>query len=46
MTLLFFALSGLDLLNALDSIIPANQRQEIIDWIFAQQVLPDRKDPS
>lgn len=44
MTLLFFGLSGLDVLNALDS-IPAEEKQEIVEWIYAMQVLPDKDDP-
>ena len=43
MTLLFFALSGLDVLDSLD--IVADQRSEYIEWIYAQQILPDHKDP-
>jgi len=41
MTIAFFALSGLDLLNALDKI--ENERQSIIDWIYSLQVLPDQQ---
>lgn len=39
MTIAFFALSGLDLLNALDVI--EKDRQNIIDWIYSLQVLPN-----
>jgi len=39
MTILFFALSGLDLLNALDKI--ENDKNKIIDWIYSLQILPD-----
>ncbi len=39
MTLLFFSLSGLDVLDAID-LSPA-RKSEIIDWIYAQQILPD-----
>lgn len=37
MTIAFFCVAGLDVLGALDSV----NRQEIIDWVYAQQVLPD-----
>ena len=40
MTLAFFGLSGLDLLGALDENISAQRKQEIIDWIYSQQILP------
>lgn len=39
MTLAFFGVSGLDVLGGLDS-ISAKQKKEIIDWIYAQQILP------
>lgn len=39
MTLLFFCLSGLDVLNSLD--LTESKKKEIIDWIYAQQILPD-----
>ncbi len=45
MTLLYFALSGLDLLNTLDSTVLEDERRQIVDWIYAQQVLPDRSAP-
>lgn len=41
MTILFFGVCGLDILNALDTIQP-NERDQIIEWIYAQQVLPDK----
>eukprot|EP00058_Branchiostoma_floridae_P024457 XP_002609947.1 hypothetical protein BRAFLDRAFT_124378 [Branchiostoma floridae] len=40
LTVAFFALSGLDLLGALETI----NKQEIIDWIYSLQVLPDKDD--
>ncbi|XP_037793002.1 geranylgeranyl transferase type-1 subunit beta-like [Penaeus monodon] len=43
MTVLFFTLSGLDLLNALDEIDDA-ERKHIIDWIYSLQILPEDKD--
>ena len=43
MTLLFFCLSGLDVLNSLETV--NDRRAEIIDWIYAQQILPDATDP-
>ena len=39
MTLLFFSLSGLDVLDSLN--FPLAKKSEIIDWIYAQQVIPD-----
>ncbi len=45
MTILMFGLSGLDLLSALDTVVPDSYKQEIIEWIYAQQVLPDRSNP-
>lgn len=41
MTLLFFGVCGLDILNSLDAIRPY-ERDQIIDWIYAQQILPHR----
>ena len=42
MTLLFFSLSGLDVLDSLD--LTPTRKLEIIDWIYAQQVFPDPSD--
>ena len=39
MTLLFFSLSGLDVLDEID--LSPDRKSEIIDWIYAQQILPD-----
>ena len=39
MTLVFFAVSGLDLLGALDS-MSAKEKKDVSDWIYAQQILP------
>lgn len=39
MTVAFFAISGLDMLNALD--VVADGKANIIEWIYAFQVLPD-----
>lgn len=39
MTLVFFAVSGLDMLGALDT-MSAKEKQEAVDWIYAQQILP------
>ena len=44
MTILYFGLSGLDMLNALDS-ISAKEKQEMIEWIYAMQLLPDKDNP-
>ena len=40
MTILFFGVCGLDILNSLD-VIRSYEREQIIEWIYAQQVLPD-----
>lgn len=39
MTMAFFAISGLDLLGALDEI--ESERLDIIKWIYSLQVLPN-----
>ncbi|XP_002732865.1 geranylgeranyl transferase type-1 subunit beta-like [Saccoglossus kowalevskii] len=39
LTIAFFALSGLDVLDALDVI--EKEKESIIDWIYSLQVLPD-----
>lgn len=39
MTVLFFALSGLDILDALDKV--NSDRQSMINWIYSLQVLPN-----
>ncbi|KAI9146118.1 terpenoid cyclases/protein prenyltransferase alpha-alpha toroid [Paraphysoderma sedebokerense] len=39
-TLLYFVLSGLDILGTLDSALPLNRKHEIIEWIYQQQVTP------
>ena len=43
MTLVFFSLSGLDLLCALQEV--ESLRADIVEWIYAQQVLPDEAVP-
>ncbi|XP_019855708.1 PREDICTED: geranylgeranyl transferase type-1 subunit beta-like isoform X2 [Amphimedon queenslandica] len=45
MTILFFCLSGLDVLDNL-SVIDDQRGSEIIEWIYSQQVLPDQSDES
>eukprot|EP00794_Sanderia_malayensis_P009861 gene9860-10871_t len=42
MTILFFALSGLDVMNSLD--IVKDEKDDIIKWIYAQQVIPSGED--
>ncbi|CAH1796387.1 unnamed protein product [Owenia fusiformis] len=42
MTVAFFGLSGLDLLNGLDAI--EKDKENIIDWIYSLQVLPDENE--
>ncbi|XP_065060016.1 geranylgeranyl transferase type-1 subunit beta-like [Rhopilema esculentum] len=41
-TILFFALSGLDILNALDRV--EEDKQDMINWIYAQQIVPSFED--
>lgn len=36
----FFAISGLDILNALD-VLDAKRKERIVDWIYRLQVVPD-----
>ncbi|KAE8221233.1 hypothetical protein CF319_g5374 [Tilletia indica] len=38
MTLGYFCLSGLDLLGVAQSKIPEEERKDLIDWIYAQQI--------
>ena len=40
---MFFSLSGLDLLGALQEV--ESMRVDIVEWIYAQQVLPDEVVP-
>jgi len=45
MTLLFFALGALDLLDAIDATFSDPQRREIIEWVYAQHlVAPEGSD--
>ena len=39
MTVAFFAISGLDMLNALDAI--EKEKNDIVRWVYSMQVLPD-----
>jgi len=39
MTIAFFAISGLDMLNALDAV--DSMKANIVEWIYAFQILPD-----
>ena len=41
MTVLFFGLCGLDILQSVET-VPAEEREQLREWIYAQQVLPDR----
>jgi len=41
MTFLFFCISGLDLLGALDDVLTPETKKKTIDWIYAQQIHPD-----
>ncbi|CAG0921908.1 unnamed protein product [Notodromas monacha] len=38
---LFFSVSGLDLLGALDSALDPDRKQELISWIYSLQILPN-----
>ncbi|XP_022238442.1 geranylgeranyl transferase type-1 subunit beta-like [Limulus polyphemus] len=40
LTVAFFAISGLDLLDAIDAI--KDEKEKIIEWIYSYQVLPDK----
>ena len=40
MTVAFFALSGLDMLEATDVI--KNELKEMVDWIYSLQILPNK----
>lgn len=44
MSLAFFAVCGLDVLNSLD-ILSEERREEICDWIYRYQVISDPKSP-
>ncbi|XP_049791198.1 geranylgeranyl transferase type-1 subunit beta [Schistocerca nitens] len=43
LTILFFALSGLDVLNALDE-LSEEKKKHIINWIYSLQVVPQETD--
>ena len=38
MTVAFFAISGLDMLKSLDAL---KSKQEIVEWIYSLQVVPN-----
>ena len=40
MTIAFFALSGLDLMDCISSFEPT-EKKEIIDWIYGLQIEPE-----
>ena len=42
---MFFALAGLDALGKLDAVVSSEAKSAYIDWIYAQQVLPDATEP-
>jgi geranylgeranyl transferase type-1 subunit beta len=42
LTLLYFVVSGLDILDQLDVL---KNKESIIDWIYSLQVLPDKNEP-
>eukprot|EP00164_Ancoracysta_twista_P001725 GFYU01002261.1.p1 GENE.GFYU01002261.1~~GFYU01002261.1.p1 ORF type:complete len:359 (+),score=48.29 GFYU01002261.1:137-1213(+) len=39
-TLAFFSVSALDIMGALDEKVDAKKKAEIIDWVYAQQLVP------
>ena len=41
LTVLYFCLSALDVLGALDAILSPDKRHTIINWIYSLQVLPN-----
>ena len=41
MTILFFGLCGLDILQSVDT-VSAEERKQLREWIYAQQILPDK----
>lgn len=45
MTLAFFSLGALTLLNELDNNITPENKNDWIEWIYAQQLLPTGEDP-
>jgi geranylgeranyl transferase type-1 subunit beta len=40
LTMAFFAISGLDILNALN-VLDDKKKERIVDWIYRLQVVPD-----
>lgn len=46
MTLAYFCLGGLELLGALDTVISEQNKQDWIDWIYSQQILPSDDEQS
>ncbi len=40
MTILYFGLSGLDLLDSL-SVLSDEQKEQMIEWIYSQQIVPN-----
>ncbi|RIB01474.1 terpenoid cyclases/protein prenyltransferase alpha-alpha toroid [Gigaspora rosea] len=45
LTLAFYSLSGLDLLGVLETEFTQERMNNWIDWIYAQQILPDENNP-
>ena len=45
MTLVFFAISGLDILNELSSLVDEKTRKRIIEWIYSQQITGKKDKP-
>lgn len=45
MTLAFFCLGALSLLGELDNCVTRENKQDWIEWIYAQQVLPTGQTP-
>ena len=41
MTILFFGLSGLDVLDGMNE-VSCQDKAEMVDWIYAQQIVPNK----
>ena len=39
MTLLFFALGALDLMDAIDQVFADQERRNIVEWVYSQQIV-------
>ena len=46
MTVVFFAVSSLDVLGSLDSVLSPEIRRNVVDWIYRLQAVPEPENPS